>query len=500
MKKLLTFIFTAAFIQILSADVKPSKMFGNNMVLQRDMPVPVWGNAAPGEKVTVEFAGQKKETVADENGKWMVKLDPMKASCSAGQLVISGKNSITFKGVLVGEVWVCSGQSNMQFGTGRVKAFKKLFSKARKMPIHTFNIARMVALTPQENPPRFSRWTKTPPPSAVAFGFAYYLQKSIKVPVGIILTCWGSSSIEGWMPKDMAETCPHFKEFLADFEKNGKQKIKKLVTIAEKKKKGERSWPRKDNIFARTRPNILYNAMMHPVIPYAVRGMVWYQGEANTKTIERELEYAESLQNWVKKLRGLWGKDDLYFLAVMLPGFGKIINKDNSDPEYPDNITWAWMRESQMKILNLPNTAVANTIDLGNLKNIHPTDKGPLTRRLALLAEKNVYGKNITASGPVYKAVKIDGNKMIVEFDNAEGLKTKDGAPPKGFWIAGKDQKWYKATASISGNKVILTSEKVDAPCYCRYAFSAKPSVNLVNSSGLPAYPFRTDKLSPRPE
>jgi sialate O-acetylesterase len=493
----------------LRADVTPSSMFGNNMILQRDMQVPVWGKAAPGEKITVRFAGQQKSAIADKSGKWIVRLDPLKASNKGLPLTISGKNKIEYKDVLVGEVWLCSGQSNMELGVGAVKPLKKLINTAKKKPIHTFRVTTNIAFEPQDEIK--GSWSSEPPTSAVAFGFSYFLQKSIDVPVGIILTCWGSSSIEGWMPLDMTEQLPHFKKIMAKFQadkdqqelckmiidqfnKNGK--IQKYSDDPEKDKKLAKKY-RSANIYARTRPNMLYNAMLHPIAPYALRGMVWYQGEANGKSIQSELQYAESLQLWVKRLRKLWKSDNLHFLAVMLPGFGRIMNRKNKDLNYPGNITWAWLRESQMKVLSLPNTGVANTIDLGEKKNIHPKDKEPLCKRLALLAERDVYGEKIVAAGPIFESFKIDGNKMIIKFKNSKGLKTKDGKAPEGFWLAGKKRLWNKATAVIKGDSVVLVSDKVDEPVACRYAFAAMPTVNLVNSDGLPAYPFRTDDWKP---
>ena len=505
---LLPVLFILTSISAL-ADVKPSTMFGNHMVLQQAMRVPIWGKADPGEKITVEFAGQKKSSTANTDGRWMVKLDPLKANSKGSDLIISGENNITYSDVLVGEVWICSGQSNMEMSVNAVENLKPLLQGASEKPIRTYNVPTSISFTPEES--CRGTWTDHPPQSAVAFGFSYYLQKRLQVPVAIILTCWGSSSIEGWMPAEMTNQLPHFKVMMDKFLSNKEQleMCKSIIDVYKKTGKIDRfsndpdenkkmaAKKRSANVYARTRINMLYNAMLHPIIPYAVRGMVWYQGEANSKTVQDELQYAESLRLWVENLRSLWNQEKFYFLDIMLPGYCKITGGTNRDTEYPDNHSWAWLRESQLKIERLPDTAVVNAIDLGELKNIHPKDKKVLCERLAMLAANKVYHKNIIAEGPRFAGFEINGNKFIVKFSNADGLKTVDGAPPKAFWLADKKGSWHKGTAEIKNNKVVLHSNEVKIPVACRYAFAAKPDVNLVNAAGLPAYPFRTDEWNP---
>ena len=473
---------------LLKADVKPSSMFGDGMVLQREMAVPVWGTAAPGEKVTVQFAGQSKSAPADGNGKWMVKLDPLKASDKGAVLTIAGKNKVTFTDILVGEVWVCSGQSNMQMAHRGIPELNKLLPDAMTKPIRHYAVTTFVSFKPMDN--CLGRWSTQPAGSAVAFGFSYSLHDALQVPVAVIQTCWGSSSIEGWMPRDMTEHLPHFAEIMKGFETKDRARVAKLLNDARKHPRGApRCWAGRDNIYLRTRPNILYNAMMHPVAPFAARGLVWYQGEANASKPDL---YAKSLPAWVKRLRKQWGRDDFHFLAVMLPGFGRV-GGVNKDVEYPDNRSWAWFREAQMKVLELPHTGVANTIDLGDVKNIHPKDKAPIGKRLALLAARDVNGKKIAAEGPRFKEMTVNGSAVTVSFENAEGLKTKDGKAPGQFWLAGKDQKWVKATAEIKGQTVVVSAEGLTHPVAVRYAFAGFPKVNLVNGAALPAYPFRSD-------
>jgi len=474
-------------------ELKPSSLFTDHMVLQREMPVPIWGTAKAGEKITVTFDGQSKTTITASNGKWKVKLNPLKASFEGQELKISGNTDITFKDILVGEVWLCSGQSNMAFPRKNVNELTPLYMNAisSKIPLRTFRVIENVAFDPIEN--AVGKWESVPSESAVAFGFSYYLQKGINVPVGIIRSCWGSSSIEGWMPISLTEKLPHYKEKMKTFKQNDVKQVTQLMESMKGKPNAAQNVKGKDNIFLRTRPNILFNAMMHPLAPFAMRGMVWYQGEANGKSYIDHINYKKSLPIWLNSLRALWGRD-FHFMAVMLPGYGKIITPTCKDYDYPNVFSWASFREGQLAILKESKTAVANTIDLGLINNIHPADKEPIGKRLALLAQKNIYKKNITAQGPTYKKHKIQKDKVIITFEHAEGLKTKNAKAPQSFWISGDDEKWYPAKATIEGKTVILHAKEVQKPKACRYAFAAKPTVNLINKHNLPAYPFRTDK------
>jgi len=452
--------------------------FTDHAILQREMPVPVWGWSQPGAKLTVEFQGQKKSGVAGTDGKWLVALDPLKASAEPAEMVISDEegNRVTLKDMLVGEVWICSGQSNMQYGWGKESHvmlnwggdtnLAALVPLARKQPIRSYLVETDVAFTP--NNVCKGKWSTDVSGSAVAFGFSYHLYQKLQVPVGVIVTCWGSSSIEGWMPRDLTAELPHFKAIMQAFD--GSSNIQQRVSAAMARgiKHG--------NVFVRQQPNLLYNAMLHPLIPYASRGLVWYQGEANGKL---SAQYAQSLPAWMKYLRKAWGRDDFHLLAVMLPGFG--------------DEAWPWFRDVQMGFAKLPHASIANTIDLGEAKNIHPADKAPICERLALLARRDVYGEKVVAQGPLFKSASVNGTKMEITFEQADGLKTTDGVAPTGFMLAGADFIWRPAVAVIKGTTVELQAEGVATPAFVRYAFSGKPVVNLVNGAGLPAHPFRTD-------
>ncbi|MFC1766367.1 sialate O-acetylesterase [Planctomycetota bacterium] len=472
--------------------------------LIRDIPVPVWGTTDAGANVTVEFGAQKKTATADAEGKWRVTLDPLSSSTEPSTMTVSLPAS-GFKqevsDVLVGEVWICSGQSNMQFPVNAVPEIKALVPTAEN--IRCFEVKRTVAFTEQNHCE--GAWVEEHPNSAVAFSFAYFLEAATDVPIGIILSCWGSSSIEAWMPRDMTETVPHFKtlmeEFAADTET--RNRIQGILD-------GPKPWPNVDDIFLRRQTNILYNAMIKPLAPYACRGLVWYQGERNTQSMfgmlkepwysrnSGMLKYGDTLKQWMQRYRQEWGKDDFHFLVVMLPGLGKTLNTGpQSGAESPIAHSWAWMRESQLKALALPHTGIANTIDLGDIKNVHPKDKLPIGQRLALLAARDTLGQKIEAQGPVLKNVERRGKTLVVHYDYAHGLKTCDGGTPTAFWLADDSGKWVPAEAAINGQTVVLQSPDLAKPLYVRYAFAGMPKVNLINGAGLPAYPFRTDRFEP---
>ncbi|MBK1825573.1 hypothetical protein JIN81_00955 [Haloferula rosea] len=484
------------------AEVTIASPFTENAVLQRGLPVPIWGKADPGEEVTVEFAGQKKSVAADADGRWVVRLDSMTASAEPRALRVTAKESeLSLANVVVGEVWICSGQSNMQFAATSVPEIRVLERKAKR--IRTFEVKRTVAFEEQDSCE--GKWVDKHPNSAVAFSFAYFLEEAGDVPVGIILSCWGSSSIEAWMPRDMTETVPHFKTMMEEFDSDAKTR-ERITSILE----GTKPWSRNDDIFLRRQSNILYNAMMHPLAPYACRGLVWYQGERNTQSMFGMLEepwfsrnsgmlkYGDTLKQWVQRYRKEWGNDEMQFLMVMLPGYHKeMATGPKLGAEHPASHSWAWMRESQLKALELEHVGVANTIDLGDVKNIHPKDKLPIGKRLALLAARDTLGLDVVASGPVMKTVEAGGDHLVVRFEHASGLTTTDGEAPTGFWLADDSAKWVEADAELKGETILLRSSDLAKPLYVRYAFAGKPKVNLVNGAGLPAYPFRTDTFAP---
>lgn len=487
-----------------AAELTLASPFTDHAVLQRDMPVPVWGTADAGATVTVEFAGQVKQAVADSSRHWNVVLDPMAASSKPRKMIIQSSNnpSIHFSNLLVGDVWICSGQSNMQMSHQHVPDVAALLSFAKNL--RTFEVERTVAFTKQARCE--GAWTEEPPDSAVALAFAFFLEHSADVPVGIILTAWGSSSIEAWMPRELTNSVPHFKTIMEEFDADNETR-NRIAGILD----GPRPWPKSDDVFLRRQPNILYNAMMHPLAPYACRGLVWYQGERNTQSVfgmvkepwysrnSGMLKYGETLKQWIQRYRTEWCNPAMHFMVVMLPGchYKPLDTGPQLGAEHPAVHSWAWMRESQLKALDLPHTSVANTIDLGELDNVHPKDKLRVGQRLALLALRDTLGEDIEAEGPAMSHVDVEDDHLVVHFDHADGLKTTDGETPAGFWIADDSQEWVKAAAELQGETVVLSSPECPKPLYVRYAFAGKPAVNLINAAGLPAVPFRTDRFEP---
>ena len=470
------------------------------MVLQRDVDVPIWGSAKPEQKISVQFANQIKSTQADVDGHWMVILDPLEASKIGKNLIVSADTSLEIKDVVVGEVWICSGQSNMQFSVERVPAIKSLIPFLKN--IRAFEVKRTVSF--QEERSLEGVWKVTNPESAVAFGFAYFLEALGDIPIGIIHTSWGSSSLEAWMPRDMADNLPYFKKIMEIFDADTltHNKIQKALSTTS-------GWTLQEDVFLRRQPNLLYNAMMKPLAPFACRGLVWYQGERNARYMSGlpkydenfwyhqvigMKEYGDVLKLWMERYRKEWGNNNMHFSIVMLPGFGTgTIPNPNIDPESPTAESWSWMRESQLKVLDLPNTSVVNTIDLGDIKEIHPTDKLPIGQRLALQAAKYTLNQDVLAEGPMMTQVDIKNNLLIVHFKNAVGLKTIDNKDPRGFWISDDALIWKPAKAEIKGETLLLSNNDIKNPLYIRYAFAGKPDVNLVNNADLPAYPYRTD-------
>jgi len=372
---------------------------------------------------------------------------------------------------------------------------KELEVDFKNRPIRSMEVEQTGSFTPEKT--CNATWSTEPSSSAVAFAFSYNLQKDLDVPVGVITTCWGSSSIEGWMPRDMTTQLPHFKKIMLQFDAQDRDKVEKIID----QKASSTNWNKKDNIYIRTRPNILYNAMLAPLAPYATRGMAWYQGEQNSKKAEDMHRYAESLKLWTKRLRKEWKNDNFHMLVVMLPKFGRGMDKKSTDPaNTPTGPNWSWMRESQLSILDLPHTSVVNTIDLGKLKGIHPNDKAPIGKRLALLAARDVNGQKIEAQGPTFFKATVQGKSITATFTHAACLTTTDKKPPTGFWLSeassGSETTWHPATAKITGDHTItLQSPNVAKPKFIRYAFAAGPDVNLTNAAQLPATPFRTDSF-----
>jgi len=481
---------TAAF-----AVVKPHGLFTDNAVLQQGQKVPIWGTADDGEKVTVKFCGQGVSTVA-KGGKWKVWLKPLKAG-GPFKMTICGKNSVELKNVLVGEVWICSGQSNMQWNVKGSTDAEKVIAECKDPMLRLITIPRVSKDEAQTELPAASpgqppvAWQECSPEtlpafSAVGYFFGKHLRAALKVPVGLISSNVGGTPAEAWTKRGVLEK--EFPEIFANHAeaiKNWPKVEVRNKEILAKAKAAKKQVPRlpQNPTTSMQRPCGLYNAMIVPLEPYAVAGAIWYQGESNAgRAFQYRKLFPAMIQNWRKD----WGYA-FPFLFVQLAPFMKIEAE-------PKESGWAELREAQLlTALNLPKTAQAVITDVGDENDVHPKQKDPVGARLALAARAIAYGEKIEFSGPAYASMKVQGNKAILSFTHlGGGLAAKDGAL-KGFAIAGADKKFVNAQAEIQGDKIVVCSDKVAKPVAVRYGWANFPVVNLWNKVGLPASPFRTD-------
>jgi sialate O-acetylesterase len=480
-----------------SADVVPAPPFRDNAVLQRDKPLPVWGRADPGEKVSVSFRSQKRDTVADEHGRWSVTLDPMPASMDPADLVLKGNNTVTVANVLVGEVWLCSGQSNMAW-TVRQSANPDADAEAvaaNYLLIRHFSIPRTSSALPCDDVA--GEWAVCSPEtvgafSAVAYYFARELFRELNVPIGLINSSWGGTMIEAWMSpaalsadpswpevvKRWQETLVTYPERLAKHRSQLNAWTKEQATAKKANQPFKKARPRAPEgaMGSRVHPSAIYNAMIVPLIPCAIRGVIWYQGEANAS---RYGEYRTLFPSMIRQWREDFKQGDIPFYYVQLAAF------DNNAP-------WAFQREAQQCALNLAATGEAVAIDIGEAKNIHPKNKQDVGRRLALNALAGAYGRDVEYSGPRFAGVANENGKLRIRLTHAAGLRAKGSGLP-GFEIAGADRKFTPARAVIEGETVVVYSDAIKNPVAVRYAWASYPEATLYNASGLPASPFRSD-------
>lgn len=480
------------------ADVKPHALIGENMVLQQGMNVPLWGLADDGEEVTVTFQ-DKKASATTKDGKWMVHLENLKAG-GPYALTIAGKNKIELKNVLVGEVWLCSGQSNMEWPLKLSAGGEEAIAQAQDPNLRLFTVGHATALAPQQTIK--GSWALCDPKTAASIsGVAYFfgrdLRKTRDVPVGLIQSAWGGTEVEPWTSLAGLEKYPPFErlgESLTEAQKQypkavaeyKKQRDKYEEQAAAMKKEGKQPpTPPSEPAKNPNTPTALYNGMIAPLIPYAFRGVIWYQGESN---VARAYAYRDLFPILIRDWRKNWGGEPFPFLFVQLAPFLPI-------QEVPRPSAWAELRDAQLLTsLKVPNTAMAVIVDVGDQKDIHPPQKQPVGDRLALAARALAYGEKIVYSGPVFDQMTIEGNKVILSFQSVGGgLVAKDGEALKGFAIAGENQKFAYAEAKIEGDKVIVWHPKLAKPVAVRYGWADYPVVNLWNKDGLPASPFRTD-------
>lgn len=502
--KFILAVFVTAFLSLnIFADVKLPDVLADSMVLQQGQKVPIWGTADAGETIVVTFQKQKLTVVADANGKWRVDLKPLKVTFEAQTLTIQGKNKIELKDILIGEVWLVSGQSNMQWTLLQSNNGEAEVAKANHPNIRLFNVSRVVGYKQRKG--KMAEWKVCNPENVKEFsGAGYYfgvdLQKKLKVPIGLINSSWGGSQAEAWTPVEYLQNHPELKITVErtkiwDAERPKVQKdydeaIAKWRVESEKQKAaGARPSPSPgvpDALRDYRVAASIYDGMIAPLMPFAIKGAIWYQGESNEARAEQyNILLPEMIRGWREK----WGEGNFPFGIIQLP------NYRSPKPE-PVDEAWSFIREAQRRTsLNTPNTGLIVTIDIGEANDIHPKNKLDVGLRMSRWALKNAYKFKLTNS-PVLKSYVIKGKKIELTFaDVGTGLKIRSGDKLQEFAIAGEDKKFIWAEAKIVGkNKVEVWSDKVVLPKAVRYAFNNNPkNQNLTNDSGLPASPFRTD-------
>jgi len=530
----------------LQGDVKLPSIFGDHMVLQQEAQVPVWGTAQAGERVTVTVGDHTASTTAGVDGKWRVDLAPFPNGMAPTTMTVIGKNTVSFQDVLVGDVWVCSGQSNMELPMVCASNQKDEIPKANDAQLRLFKVAPKLSLKPVSD--LGGSWERCTPDtiryfSAAGYFFGKELRADLKRPIGLIGTYWGGSTAQAWTSLSGLQKDPPFTRYLDMYKSNfdnfaqfsdhydereaawkiayqkwkdgGNQDLANAWVKAVAKAREEHQ-PEPPVDFATTpqepplpggdqkAPANLYNGMISPLVPYAIKGVAWYQGEYNS---DDPMEYYDLLPRLIADWREKWGQGDFPFLIVQLPALFVI-----GDQDFPRKITsdsWDIIREAQMQTLKLPNTDMIVTLDIGG--ELHPSDKVDVGHRLALAARHHVYGENIVSSGPMFQSVKKEQNQMIISFTQVDGglaIGTSPFPDPKGshvlqppeklagFTIAGTDKNWVEADARIKGDTVVVSSPQVKDPASVRYGWGTgiyDAECNLYNKAGLPAAPFRTD-------
>ena len=505
----------------LVAEVRPNSLFTDGAVLQRDQSIPIWGTARDGESITVELNDQKVTTIA-ENGVWRVDLKPIRAG-GPFTLTFTGDNTVTVNNILVGEVWVCSGQSNMEWNFNKAANADEERPKASYPKIRMYTVAKKISIKPLTEAQ--GTWVECSPEkvggfSAVGYFFARDLFQRLGIPVGMIHTSWGGTPAQAWTSIEGLAKDPELKSYLekanaardnfpaaleahpaklAEFkalkntwEETVNKPYQELLRIwteesAKAAQTGQAVPPKPELASKAPSPPIgpegnqnsettLFNGMIHPLIPYAIKGAIWYQGESNAS---QSRLYQTLFPAMIADWRTRWNQGDFPFLFVQIAPF------NGQPPE---------IREAQLLTLtNSPNTAMTVTTDVGDAKDIHPTRKEPVGQRLALGARALAYGEKIEYSGPLYQAMEVKGSEAILSFSHTgSGLLAKDGEL-KGFTLAGADGNFIPATAKIDGTKIVVTAAGVTDPKAVRYGWANVPDVNLFNQEGLPASPFRTD-------
>lgn len=482
---------------VVSADVRLPRIFSDHMVLQEGAAVPIWGWADPGEGVGATLGNRTEGTVADAQGRWRVTFR-LTASEQPATLIVRGKNEVTVRDVLIGEVWLGSGQSNMAMTVNRALHYEQEQADARFPQLRMFTVRSGAAATAQQDCQ--GEWVVCSPEtvggfSATAYFFGRELHRALGKPVGLINSSVGGTPIESWISPDAQQASPELKAFFdaqrerdAQFDpvaakaQYDRQLANWQKAVAKAKAEGTPP-PRKpqDPIAVRERKGGvggLFNGKIAPLVPYGIRGVIWYQGEANSSP-DKNLYYRHQLPLLVKDWRARWGAE-LPFAWVQLPNF---IGAGRGWPE---------VREAMLEALSLPQTGMAITLDIGDPQDIHPKNKQDVGRRLAFWALGTVYGKDVTPSGPLPAGAERRGREVVCRFRYASGLKVR-GDALAGFELAGADGAWQPAEARVDGETVVVSHPDIAAPQSVRYAWANDPPCTLFNAADLPASPFRAE-------
>ena len=503
MRPLITLLIAAC---ALNAAVKLPALISGHMVLQQGMPVRIWGTADPGEGVRVDFQGQSVSVKAGANGKWSAWLKPLVAAGPL-EMTIAASNTITVKDVLVGEVWLGSGQSNMEFKLQQANNHDEEIARADYPMIHLFQVKRLVAEQPVDDV--VGAWQVCSPASiktfsAVEYFFGRHLQQNLHVPIGLIESDWGGTPAQSWTSHPALESDAALKYVLDEWDKalaaypTNKQKYDTAIeqwnkNVADSRAAGKtppNRPPMPQGPGHQNTPAGLYNGMIAPLTPYAIRGVIWYQGESNANSDIHAYNYRRLFGAMIEDWRNRWSEGDFPFYFVQLAN-------------YQTNGRWPVLRESQTETLRLANTGMAVITDIGESKDIHPKNKQDVGLRLALAARALTYHQPVEYAGPTFRIAVPEGSAMRVYMTHTDGMAARGGGEIKGFEIAGADGKYVPAMAKAEGNTLLVSCPDVSDPVAVRYAWADDPVANLVNQAGLPAGPFRSDQphysTEPRP-
>jgi sialate O-acetylesterase len=540
------------------AAIRLPAIIGDNMVLQRNVKVPLWGWADPGEKIQITFQKKAFECIAGNDGKWSVKLNIYRAGGPYQMVIQSSTTHLLIKNILIGDVWITSGQSNMEFGIQSERHGAEAIAKATDTLIHFFYVPMSFSLQPQEDIGKTSgdspngKWVVCSPRllgdpkwawhgfSAIGYYFAMQMRSHEGCPVGMIATYKGGTPAQAWISIAGLKQSPAFKKYVAAHDElvdhyesanadyphqmaiyqdalkqwtaevgNDYETAKKEweIQAAQAKASGQAAPPEPKPSKPAPKvpdqpaggfgaPSNLFNAMVAPIIPYAVKGILWYQGEGNGDKLADAVEYKDLFPRLINDWRANWNQGSLPFIFVQLANF-------RAPAKIPSEGNWPWVREAQLKTLSLPETGMIVITDIGQAETIHPLNKEDAGLRLALVARQLVYGEKIVAYGPMFKSMKIEGNRIRLAFNDAgsglviDSIRHSGSTELKGFGIAGDDQTFVWAKAVIDGNTIIVYSDQIPDPAAVRYNWGDNPPGNLYNTEGLPASPFRTDNWAP---